>query len=301
MQPYDYTRENYFRTGYVAEGVTTYYGDMMLYRSKVLNMHQYFTTVKDNLQKHFHNYGRLNMPVSEASFDAWVDGYEPGIPHRKTSIYTEGALCAMMEDILIVHHSQRRYSLDDVMKELYTEFAKKGKGYTADDYRSLLEKYSGVDFKDFFARYVHGCENYEFILAAAFRLVGLEVRVTPSNELFERNYGFKVSEETNKVTHIAPGAPAYLSGLMIGDVIASVNGFVVNGTVKPWFNYFKDDPIHLRVRTYDGRIRHIEMPLSAGHYFPDYSVMFVPEPTEEQARNYERWTKNTFPVIKASV
>jgi predicted metalloprotease with PDZ domain len=27
MSPYDYTKENYFRTGFVAEGVTTYMGD----------------------------------------------------------------------------------------------------------------------------------------------------------------------------------------------------------------------------------------------------------------------------------
>ncbi|MBT7895569.1 MAG: M61 family peptidase, partial [Flavobacteriales bacterium] len=32
MYPYDYTKENYFRTGFVAEGVTTYMGDLMLYK-----------------------------------------------------------------------------------------------------------------------------------------------------------------------------------------------------------------------------------------------------------------------------
>ena len=29
MLPYNYTKENYFRTGFVAEGVTTYMGDLM--------------------------------------------------------------------------------------------------------------------------------------------------------------------------------------------------------------------------------------------------------------------------------
>src|SRR5690606_38816464 len=131
------------------------------------------------------------MPVSEASFDSWVDGYEPGVPHRKTSIYTEGALCAMMEDILIIHHSERKYSLDNVMKDLYHEFALKGKGYTTDDYRNLISHYSGIDFHDFFRKYVYGCESFEDQLKTCLNLVGLDLNITPSVELYERNYGFK--------------------------------------------------------------------------------------------------------------
>ncbi|MEC7863913.1 MAG: hypothetical protein VYB55_02485 [Bacteroidota bacterium] len=35
MFPYNYTKENYFKTGFVAEGVTTYMGNMMFYNSGV--------------------------------------------------------------------------------------------------------------------------------------------------------------------------------------------------------------------------------------------------------------------------
>jgi len=292
MQPYDYTGENYFRTGYVAEGVTTYYGDIMLYRAGVLNQSQYFSTVKDALQKHFHNYARYTMPVSEASFDAWVDGYEPGAPHRKTSIYTEGALLAMIADIRIIQNSQGKYSLDDVMKELYVEFALKGKGYTQDDYRMLLEKYSGVSFGEYFEKYVRGTEDFTSALQEALGQVGLELKITPSCELYERNYGFKVSEDSNKILNIAPGSPAYNAGLMIGEVVASVNGFGVTSQIKAWFAYFREDDIQLRVRTTDNRIRHILLPKSENNYFPDHSLAIRPDATEEQRKSYRRWTRN---------
>src|SRR5271169_6174527 len=42
MMPYDYTKENYTRLGFVAEGVTTYYGDLFLLRCGVYNLKQYF-------------------------------------------------------------------------------------------------------------------------------------------------------------------------------------------------------------------------------------------------------------------
>lgn len=297
MMPYDFTRENYFRTGYVAEGVTTYYGDIMLFRSKVFTKEQYFNTVHDTLKKHFHNYGRLNMPVSEASFDSWVDGYEAGVPHRKTSIYTEGALCAMMEDILIIHHSGRKYSLDNVMKDLYHEYAVNKRGYTTDDYRSLIEKYSGIDFNDFFSRYVYGCESFEEELNKCLNLVGLTLSIQPSVELYERNYGFKVNEDLNKVINIAPNSPAYEAGLMIGDIVATLNGFSVTNNMKQWFRYLDGDDIQLRVRTMDGRIKHLVIPASKNNFFPDYTLKTLPELTDIQKENYERWSKNGLPAV----
>ena len=41
MYPYDYSQENYFRTGYVAEGVTTYMGDLMLHKAKVTTWQEF--------------------------------------------------------------------------------------------------------------------------------------------------------------------------------------------------------------------------------------------------------------------
>ncbi|MFN6039048.1 MAG: M61 family peptidase, partial [Bacteroidota bacterium] len=79
MQPYDYTKENYAHTGYVYEGFTTYYGDLLLYQCGVFNQEQYFKTLEERLDKHFHNYGRFNLSLANSSFDNWLDGYVPGV------------------------------------------------------------------------------------------------------------------------------------------------------------------------------------------------------------------------------
>lgn len=300
MMPYDFRKENYFRTGYIAEGVTTYYGDIMLYRSRVFTRELYFSTVHDLFKKHFHNYARLTMPVSEASFDMWIDGYEPGAPHRKTSIYTEGALCALMSDILIIHHSSRKYSLDNVMKDLYHDYSKKGIGYTTEDYKKLIEKYAGIDFTNFFNNYIFGTKPYEEKLKECLNLVGLDLNIQPSAELYERNYGFKVNEDQNKVINIAPGSPAYEAGLMIGDVVATLNGFSVTNNMKQWFKFLDGDDLQLRVKTIDGRIRHLIIPAAQNNFFPDYDIAFLPEPNDTQQSNYERWSKNPLIVSPAN-
>ena len=89
MLPYDFSKENHARTGFVYEGFTTYYGDLLLLTSGVFTNQQYFETLEERLDKHFHNYGRFNLYVAASSFDTWLDGYFPGTPYRKTSIYDE--------------------------------------------------------------------------------------------------------------------------------------------------------------------------------------------------------------------
>ncbi len=292
MYPYDFTQENYFRTGYVAEGITTYMGDIMLYRSRVFNQSQYFETVHEQLKKHFHNYGRFNMPVSEASFDMWVDGYDPGVPNRKTSIYTEGALLALVADIILLEITDGDFRLDNVMKILYTDFACRGKGYSDSDYKNILETISAKSWDDYFSKYVYGVEDFEPMLRETFLKVGLELTITPSKELYERNYGIKLEENTGKIIQLAPSSPALEAGMQVGEVIATINGFSINGNIKAWFEYFNGEPLQLRTKTPDNRVRMIELLPANNNFYPDYTVKITSEPLQEQKELYEKWTKN---------
>ena len=291
MMPYDFTKENYFRTGYVAEGVTTYMGDIMLYRSRVFSQAQYFETLHELLKKHFHNYARLSMPVSEASFDMWIDGYEPGVPYRKTSIYTEGALLALMTDILLIEKTAGAYRLDDVMRRLYFEFACNGKGYTSDDYKQIIEQISAERWDTFFENYVFGSKDFEPILRSTLLKAGLELQVTPSKELYERNYGIKL-EDSGKITQLAPDSPALRAGMQVGEVIATINGFSINGNTKAWFEYFHGELLHLRTKTPDNRVRMIELLPEENNFYPDYTVKVVADPSNGQIELFEKWTKN---------
>ena len=55
MLPYDLTRENYSRLGYVYEGFTTYYGDYMLLPSQAARKHAQHAYFWD-ITKDYSNY-----------------------------------------------------------------------------------------------------------------------------------------------------------------------------------------------------------------------------------------------------
>lgn len=261
MLPYDFTKENYARTGYVYEGFTTYYGDLMLLTSGVFTIEQYFETLEERLVKHLHNEGRFNLSVAHSSWETWLDGYVPGAPYRKTSIYDEGCLVAFMLDTLIMKHTNRKKGLKDVCRVLYMDFGKKHKGYTEHDVISICEQVAGKSLSDVFTNYVYGTENYEPMLLACFAYLGIEMQSIPSLMASEKLYGIKTLETgyTKKITLITPDSPAWKAGLSIGDDIIAVNGYTLKNDFNERLNENKNSEIELTI-TSNHRLKTIKLP-----------------------------------------
>jgi predicted metalloprotease with PDZ domain len=249
MLPYDFSKENYARTGYVYEGFTTYYGDLLLLSSGVFSTEQYFTTLEERLTKHFHNYGRFNLSVAHSSWDNWLDGYVPGAPYRKTSIYDEGNLVAFMLDILIMKHSKNQKGLRDVCRELYNQFGMLQKGYSEKDIIDLCEKAAGISLKSFFESYVYGTDDFETPLKECFNYIDIELVKLSSTQISESVFGFKTLDIglNRKISLIAPYSPCWKAGLSIGDEIIAVNGYTLKNDFNDWMLYFKDADIELTV------------------------------------------------------
>jgi predicted metalloprotease with PDZ domain len=242
MQPYDYTKENYARTGYVYEGFTTYYGDKLLLSSKVFNTDQYFATLRDRLIKHFHNFGRYNLSVAQSSWETWLDGYTPGAPYRKTSIYDEGNLIAFILDVKILAATGNKKSLRDVCVLLYERFGKKGIGYTEQTIIDLVNEVSEKDHSDFFKNYVYTPCDFEIPLKECFDLIGIEFIKANSPFVSEHHFGFKTADNGffSKVTLVAPFSQAWKAGLFAGDEIIAVNGMMLKNNLNSWLGYFME-------------------------------------------------------------
>lgn len=292
MVPYDYSKENYSKLGYVAEGVTTYYGDLLLFRSGAVSEYEFFRNLHLLLQKHFHNYGRFNLSVGASSFDTWLDGYEKGIPHRKVSIYNEGALCALMVDLLIRKHTGNDFSLDNVMRKLFEDFGKKVVGYTEKDYQKAIELISGKSFTDFFERYYNGTENYETLLRECFAYVGMEIKDSRSKFYFENRFGFKIENKRSGsviITEVAPNSIADKSGLSEGDEIVSINGIKLLNNLKEWLKYFEEEKVTLTVLR-PSETRNFVLIPGAERYYRTYWPVKKRDASAEQKQNYKTWT-----------
>lgn len=290
--PYDYTQENYSHLGYLCEGVTTYMGDSFLYRSGVFDFEQYKIEFAAQLQKHFDNFARFHCSVAEASFDTWLDGYVPGAPNRKTSIYTEGCLLAFATDILILKHSKGKFKLDDVMRYLYFNYALKNKGVSEEDYKEVVNHFAQTDLSWLFEDYFYGTRPFESLMYDALDEIGYTLEHSPVTSYAMSKLGFKHLSNGNRsvIKAIYPGSPAEMTNLMLEDEIVAVNGMNCNHDLEKWLNYFDEDEKTIQFMR-RGKLMEAKLPHVNRYFYVDYSIAPIDAPTHLQVKMFEWWSK----------
>lgn len=293
LLPYNFKKENYSELGYIYEGVTTYLGDLYLLKSGVFSLENYLKELSAQFQKHFDNPGRFAYSVAQSSFDTWLDGYVPGVPGRKVSIYTEGCLLAFVMDAKIRKATNNKRGIEEVMKRLYYNFAHNNKGYTEKDFIDQLENICGYSFQDFFNDYVHGTTPYETILLEALDFIGLELIQTPSNSYSEANLGMKTVHQANHllISAIYPGSPADMVGISIGDELIAVNKIKLNNDLDACLNYFDASSKTLSFFR-NGKLLQLTLPEVNRFFYLNHKIHKKVNLTPNQEKAIFAWSEN---------
>lgn len=288
MYPYDYTKENYFRTGFVAEGVTTYMGDLMLFNSGVFNWKEFVKTQNQNLERHLMNYGRYNLSVADSGFDNWLDGYKLGAPNRKTSIYPDAALCMLMVDIEIIKNSNGKNSLHSVMKELYQEFALKSRGYSENDFENLCIKYGGTKVEEIFKNHIYGTKNYIPSLENALNLVGIELKEKKNANLTAQYFGFVAVKENEKliIKKVEPNSETDKNEIAVEDEITEVNSKKIKNNFSDTLKECKNK-VTFKIKK---KFSEKEITLTIGNYYKLLELVKMKEPSKKQLEFRKIWT-----------
>lgn len=290
MHPYDYTKENYSRLGYVAEGVTTYYGDLMLLRSGVFNWEEYAVEFNTFLSRHFLNYGRHHLSVADSSFDTWLDGYKPGIPDRKVSIYVEGLFIAFMCDVELRKQTNNAKSLESVMHILYHDFAKQGKGYTEEDYRKVILSLAPAFNQNIFSDFIYGYKDFKPALDAALAYLGCYLEEKPSYDIAERCYGMKLKadDKKNTITAIAPDSPTEKAGFSLNDELLAINGTRIEDNFIDLIKHFGDVDYEILLSR-NKRILTLKLKRDGKNHFGSYVIKRDESADLKLKENFSSW------------
>ena len=181
LLPYNFTQENYFPTGFVAEGVTTYMGDLFLKQTGVFSLDDYLKELGTTLKRHFEKDGRAWQSLVESSFDLWLDGYAQPIPNRRVSIYNKGAVIALILDLHIRQQTNHQKSLHDVMRLMWERFGKPFVGYSMADYQQIAEEVCGESLDWYAQQCIVGNEPLENLLNKYLQWVGLRLNCDEAN------------------------------------------------------------------------------------------------------------------------
>ena len=287
LSPYDFTGENYFDTGFVIEGFTTYYGDYLLAKSGVWDVNQYMYELNIILKREFDNFGNQSSSLSRSSVELWLDGYVQGIPNRKVSIYTKGCIFALILDLKLRSLSDNQKSLDDVMLVLWENFGKTGIGYQSKDIINIVNDIAEVDLKELFQSGIYSTTPLQPILNEQLEWIGCELKTTTSKSNTENYLGFRVIEKEGKtlIDYCEPNAPANLL-LAKNDELIAINGRKITQNIQELVALNQQIDITL---FRDSELKKVRLHKTEERYFKQYVIEQKQNPTPKMIENFKKW------------
>ncbi|MGQ9898202.1 MAG: M61 family metallopeptidase [Acidobacteriota bacterium] len=286
LGPFDYSQEVYTRNLWVAEGVTSYYDDLLCRRAGVLSVEDYLRTLGASISAQQRTPGRLVTPVTAASFDAWLT---PDDNNVRVDFYTKGALVALLLDLDIRQRTGGAKSLDDAMRWLYATYAERGRGYPENGMQLAVEAITEASYADFFARYVHGTDELpygEYLMAAGLELVETTPPTQPKASL-----GIELSgdEKQTVIANVFPGEAAFLAGLDRGDILVALDGEQATIATVPLLLKKRQPGEKVEMLVFRrGKLRRFTVTLQKEARL-DFQVRPVSTPTPTQTQLYRMW------------
>lgn len=242
LGPFDYTRETYTPMLWLAEGLTSYYDDLLTYRCGFTTAKEYIEALsKDHVGKLSSVPGRLATSTRDSSYLAWLKLYmaSPDGSNRFPSYYLKGGVIILLLDVYIIDHSDGKYSLDDAMRAFWLRYQQNpSAGMTESECISLIEQSTNIQVGDRLMGWLNSTDElpYDEILGAVGLITDGTPKVKDAVTIGEKvefasvplvpYLGWTLGENSGKVVvkTVDDGSPAALAGVGIDDEIVAING-----------------------------------------------------------------------------
>lgn len=235
--PYDLSRENHTRLLWIFEGFTSYYDDLMLLRSGVIEDKDYLSMLGKQIASVWAAPGRHKQSVAESSFDAWTRYYkqDENSPNALVSYYTKGSLIALGLDLTIRQATQNSHSLDDVMRLLWQRYGRdfytgQSHGLTEQAFPKLVREACGVDVSAELEEWVNGTKDIPLqkLFAQTDIKMGWKASVSrPSLDARTRKQG-----DYLVLASVFEHGAAHQAGLSAMDNIVAIDGLKVEASAS---------------------------------------------------------------------
>lgn len=116
--PYQLDKEQYSRQLWLYEGFTSYFDDLALVKSGLINQSNYLTVIEKLISRVSRNHSDAVQSLTDSSFNAWTKFYmqDENAVNSVVSYYAKGALVALLLDAALQQHG---YSLATLCRMLY--------------------------------------------------------------------------------------------------------------------------------------------------------------------------------------
>jgi predicted metalloprotease with PDZ domain len=295
LGPFDYENENFTRSLWAVEGVTDYYGELLVHRAGLSTQVEYLDALANKIEEVQTTPGRAVQSAALASHDAWIKYYRPdeNSPNSSVSYYSKGAVLGFLLDARIRNATAGAKSLDEVMRAAYQKFSG-SRGYTPDEFRAVAEQVAGVGLASFWESAIEGTAELDY--SEALDLLGLRFRpvTAPRADQPARAWlGATTRNDAGRlvISQVRRDTPAAAAGLNVDDEIIAIGDFRVRADqlAQRLENYKPGDTVRLLVARRD-QLMTLQMEFGT-EPAREWRLEVNPAATETQQRQRDRWLK----------
>jgi predicted metalloprotease with PDZ domain len=185
LGPFDYENPPATASLWIAEGLTTWFGDLALARAGAISNDQWLTLVSSHVRALQGSPGRKRQTLAEASLAVWQSSTSGvgGDPRTTISYYVKGPAVGFVLEARLRTASGGRYGLDEVMRRAYVRHAG-ATGFTPEQFEAIAADVTGHDQRAFFDAAVRSTAELDYGEALAW--FGLEFAGADAEAAAER-------------------------------------------------------------------------------------------------------------------
>jgi predicted metalloprotease with PDZ domain len=163
LGPFDYENPPSTPSLWISEGLTTYFGDLMVARAGLASRAEFLASMSSMIGRLQNSPGRLMQTLEQSSLGVWTAGTSGvGQDETKTvSYYVKGPVVGFLLDARVRSATGGRKSLDDAMRLAYARYSGE-RGFTPDQFRRTVEEVAGVDLQKWFTKVLASTEELDY-------------------------------------------------------------------------------------------------------------------------------------------
>jgi len=313
LGPFDYESEVLTKSLWLAEGVTSYYDNLLVRRAGLCTVAEYLEgnppgavsesgDAKNDIEDLQETPGRLVQPLETSSFDSWIKFYRRDENTLNTAIsyYTKGAVAGFLIDAKVRQATDGAKSLDDAMRLAYTRYSG-DKGYTPTEFRATVSEVAGTDLAAFFVRLLESTEELDYTEALAwyglrFKPIDADDKAKDKDTGKEKKppkawLGLTTSATNGRlsVTVVKRETPGIAAGFNVGDEILAIGDERV--TPELWSRrmdqYRPNEKVSILIAR-RGRLQRLEATFGV-EPTSKFKLEIDPQATEAQKAHRKAW------------
>ena len=271
----DLAEEAYTEQLWIYEGFTSYFDDITLVRTHLIEPESYLELIGVTLTRLARNLGNTKQTVTESSFDAWTRFYkqDASAANNIVSYYAKGGIIALCLDLKIRLLSEHKITIFNVMQELWNQYGRLNKGTEIDVIQQILSTRFNLDLSAFIEQCIYSTQPLPVEELLGHFGINLQINASKDgkdkggkapSEFSKVDFGAQIVAAATgvKITQVLEDRAAYKAGLQVDDLLISVNQWQIDfDSLQSQLDNNQDsEMVNLHVLR-DGKLKSFQMPV----------------------------------------